>query len=210
MSKFVVDHMEDGMHEWCVLEYNHMIMVVGKENMYFTSLSDACLATMPEELKRANCLKEGVLDLPGVDSKDICLLDPSATEPLKPEDADTFKYFLFGGILGDDPPRDRTKELRKLGFAGRHLGPVQMSTDTAVNVTKRVVVDKVPLDEIPFMDNPEVYFSKHESVSLPFRYIADIKEVSTADGQKKTVRKPIMPPGMLQLIKKDSERSLDF
>lgn len=37
---------------------------------------------------------------------------------------------------------DRTKELRKLGFAGRHLGPIQMSTDTAVNVARRVAVDK--------------------------------------------------------------------
>jgi hypothetical protein len=37
---------------------------------------------------------------------------------------------------------DRTGELRKLGFAGRRLGPVQMTTDTAVNVTKRVVEDR--------------------------------------------------------------------
>jgi hypothetical protein len=37
---------------------------------------------------------------------------------------------------------DRTGELRKLGFEGRRLGPVQMTTDTAVNVTKRVVEDR--------------------------------------------------------------------
>ncbi|KAG2225052.1 hypothetical protein INT45_003252 [Circinella minor] len=210
MAKFVVDHMEDGMHEWCVLEYKHMISVVGKENMHFSSLSDACLASMPEELKEAYCHKENVLNLPGVDPKDVCLLDPSATEPLKPEDGDTFKYFLFGGILGDDPPRDRTKELRKLGFANRHLGPVQMSTDTAVNVTKHVVDNKVPLDQVPYIDGPEVFFSKHESVNMPFRYIAETKEIITKSGEKKSIRKPIMPPGMLELLKKDSEQSLDF
>lgn len=49
--------------------------------------------------------------------------------------------FLYGGILGDDPPRDRTGELRKLGFEGRHLGATQMTTDTAVKVTKMVVED---------------------------------------------------------------------
>lgn len=43
---------------------------------------------------------------------------------------------------GDDPPRDRTSELRALGFPGRHLGPVQMTTDTALGVTKMVVCDK--------------------------------------------------------------------
>ena len=30
----------------------------------------------------------------------------------------------------------------QLGFPGRHLGSVQMTTDTALGVTKRVVVDK--------------------------------------------------------------------
>jgi ribosome biogenesis SPOUT family RNA methylase Rps3 len=44
--------------------------------------------------------------------------------------------------LGDDPPRDRTAQLRALGFPARHLGPVQMTTDTALGVTKMVVQDK--------------------------------------------------------------------
>ncbi len=46
--------------------------------------------------------------------------------------------------LGDDPPRDRTAELRALGFPTRHLGSVQMTTDTALGVTKRIVVDRGP------------------------------------------------------------------
>lgn len=61
---------------------------------------------------------------------------------IAPEDADKFDVFLYGGILGDDPPRDRTGELRKLGFEGRHLGEKQMTTDTAVGVTKKVIEDQ--------------------------------------------------------------------
>lgn len=68
------------------------------------------------------------------------------------------------------PPRDRTSELRVLGFPNRHLGPVQMTTDTALGVTKIVVQDKsmfmhsrtlkigsdklsvaAPLSQIPFI-----------------------------------------------------------
>lgn len=37
---------------------------------------------------------------------------------------------------------DRTSELRKKGFEGRRLGPKQMTTDTAVRVTRMVVQDK--------------------------------------------------------------------
>jgi len=72
----------------------------------------------------------------------VCLLDPKAPKVLSPEDAEIFDWFLYGGILGDDPPRDRTGELRKLGFEGRHLGAVQMTTDTALGVTKLVVEDQ--------------------------------------------------------------------
>lgn len=35
--------------------------------------------------------------------------------------------------------QDRTSELRKKGFTGRRLGPVQMTTDTAVRVTRMVI-----------------------------------------------------------------------
>jgi hypothetical protein len=53
-----------------------------------------------------------------------------------------FFFFFFLRKTGDDPPRDRTAELRALGFPTRHLGPVQMTTDTALGVAKRVVVDR--------------------------------------------------------------------
>ena len=49
---------------------------------------------------------------------------------------------LINTPTGDDPPRDRTAQLRSLGFPTRHLGPVQMTTDTALGVTKSVVQDK--------------------------------------------------------------------
>jgi len=45
-----------------------------------------------------------------------------AEEELKPEDAEKFDLVLFGGILGDHPPRDRTETLRKEGYTLRHLG----------------------------------------------------------------------------------------
>jgi len=69
-----------------------------------------------------------------------------------------------------------------------------MTTDTAVRVTRMVVHDRVPLEAIPYIDHPELKINKHESTEMPFRY------VKGKDGQ------PIMPEGMVDLIKKDSER----
>lgn len=99
---------------------------------------------------------------------------------------------------------DRTSELRKKGFEGRRLGPKQMTTDTAVRVTRLVVQDRsesipcrvvgclatghalltwpVPLDKVPHVDFPELKFNEHESTEMPFRYVVD------ESGN------PIMPP----------------
>lgn len=43
----------------------------------------------------------------------MCLLDMRGKETLSTNDKNLFKVFVFGGILGDNPPRDRTKELRE-------------------------------------------------------------------------------------------------
>jgi ribosome biogenesis SPOUT family RNA methylase Rps3 len=45
---------------------------------------------------------------------------------------------------------------------------------------------------------------------MPFRYIAEKKTVKTKDGEQKEIKKPLMPPGMLELLKKDNEMTLDF
>jgi len=43
---------------------------------------------------------------------------------MEPADKNKFDVFIFGGILGDHPPRDRTKVLRDLGFELRGLGKI--------------------------------------------------------------------------------------
>ncbi|KAF9031361.1 DUF431-domain-containing protein [Hymenopellis radicata] len=193
---------------WATLEYAHMRILAGENSeVHFTHLSqssrDALNASFTEEdsLASASCFQEGVMDrinALGLSVSDVCLLDPKADQELAPPDGDgRFKWFLFGGILGDDPPRDRTAELRVLGFPGRRLGPIQMTTDTALGVTKIVVEDKVPLDKIPYVDYPTITFNKQESVEMPFRYIA-------------TGSEPRLPPGMRELLHEDLNKSFDF
>ncbi|KKY22951.1 hypothetical protein UCDDS831_g03386 [Diplodia seriata] len=168
---FVVEHLDPELEAWSSLEY----AAIARE-----SRAVQCrflLSSVPETLK----LPEKLVHIDGLEVEHdsienlfekakVCLLDPAAKQELSPADGDHFDVFLFGGILGDDPPRDRTSELRKKGFEG------------------------LPLESIPFVDNPEIRVDAHESTEMPFRY------VTNKDGQ------PIMPEGMMELIKKDSER----
>ncbi|KAF2840542.1 DUF431-domain-containing protein [Patellaria atrata CBS 101060] len=194
---YVVEHLDPELEAWSALEYK----AIAKECV--ESGSRFLLSSVPESLKIPHDLKntKGLnVEHRGIEElykEGICLLDPAASKELSPEDGDLFQAFLFGGILGDDPPRDRTSELRKKGFEGRRLGPVQMTTDTAVRVTRMIVQDQVPIDKIPYIDHPELKINKHESTEMPFRY------VRAGDGQ------PIMPEGMLDLIKKDSEKGFE-
>lgn len=165
------------------------------------------MSCLPQDFKIPNIISSvpsfiaehrGVEELyPDDKKKKVCLLDPAAEKDLSPADGEEFEAFLFGGILGDDPPRDRTSELRKKGFTGRRLGPVQMTTDTAVRVTRLVVESKLALDKIPSVDFPELKFSEHESTEMPFRYVTNEKG------------EPIMPEGMLELIKKDADKAIN-
>ncbi|CAE6510241.1 unnamed protein product [Rhizoctonia solani] len=211
---FVIEHMEDDDEEsksvppWVYLEYRQMISIAGPaSSVLFTHLSSSSRAALNSALASVQDSSKfevhslGILDVMkqhGVDLNKICLLDPKAEKELSPSDGESFSWFLFGGILGDDPPRDRTSELRRLGFPNRHLGSVQMTTDTALGVTKRVVVDKVPLQNIPYIDHPTIRFNAKESVEMPFRYITDSKG------------EPILPEGMKVLLKEDLNKGFDF
>ncbi|PYI26290.1 DUF431-domain-containing protein [Aspergillus indologenus CBS 114.80] len=196
----VVEHLDPELGAWSALEYGCIAREAHASGSRFLLSSVPTSLQMPEDLAATpglNVEHRSVEEIFADRKSRVCLLDPSATVELSPADAETFDVFLFGGILGDDPPRDRTSELRKKGYAGRRLGPVQMTTDTAVRVTRLVVHDKIPLEEIKYVDHPEILINEHERTEMPFRYVVD------KDGQ------PIMPPGMVDLIKKDADQGID-
>ncbi|CAA7263302.1 unnamed protein product [Cyclocybe aegerita] len=214
----VPEHMEEdeetpkSIPPWVELEYAHMRILAGSTSqVQFTHLSKSSCESLNSifnassssnpGLSAFSCHQQGVVGLMkdlGVPIDQVCLLDPKAEKELSPEDGDgQFQWFLFGGILGDDPPRDRTSELRVHGFPTRHLGPIQMTTDTALGVTTIVVHGRIPLQDIPYTDYPTIRFNAKESVEMPFRYIADGKE-------------PRLPPGMKKLLYEDLNKGFDF
>jgi len=200
---YVVEHMEEDYGEWCHLEYIHMIEGVrgSGHRVRFTNLPDDAAAKLRAAAPDADCGAASV-HVPGTlpAGARVCLLDPKATEPLQPGDAALFDTFVFGGILGDDPPKYRTSELHSLGAATRHLGPVQMTTDTAVLVTHAVVGLGQPLDQLPYLDRPDVVLGPHESINLPFRYLT----VPGPDGAPA----PRLPRGMMEHLRDSMDEPL--
>lgn len=201
--KYIIEHMEDGFSEWVTLEYSRIIRDVGKENLLLTSLpAGTTEKDIPSRLLDLGLqwTKEECINIdPGKFVKEkVCLLDPAAEIDLTPEDSDKFEYFVFGGILGSHPRIDRTGILRKkYGFAGRRLGELQMTTDTAVRTTQKIINEKIKFSDIKFIDYPEIKYNKYESTEMPFRYVLDDEGT------------PILPEGMLELIKRDAEQSID-
>ncbi|KAF3385316.1 Protein arginine N-methyltransferase SFM1 [Penicillium rolfsii] len=186
---FVVEHLDPELGPWSALEYAAIARESHANGARFLLSSVPAELQMPAELAATKGLEveqRGVEEI-FADRKDkVCLLDPSAKTELSPEDGDVFEVFLFGGIL------DRTSELRKKGYIGRRLGPKQMTTDTAVRVTRMVVHERgtwlmnapphiVPLEKISYVDYPEILINEHERTEMPFRYVVD------ANGE------PIMP-----------------
>ncbi|CAH2352074.1 protein arginine N-methyltransferase Sfm1p [[Candida] railenensis] len=200
--KYIIEHMEEGFSEWVILEYSQIIRDVGKENLILTSLPESTTEKdIPQRLLDLGLhwtTRECVEIDGGLDFSRVCLLDPAAEVDLTPEDSSKFDYFVFGGILGSHPRIDRTGILRKkYGFAGRRLGKLQMTTDTAIRTTTRIIENKTKFENIKFLDYPEIRFNKYEATEMPFRYITD------ENGE------PILPRGMLEHIKKDAEQSID-
>ncbi|KAJ9654391.1 hypothetical protein H2198_006553 [Neophaeococcomyces mojaviensis] len=196
---FVVEHLDPELGPWSALEYKTIDQETKQAGCDFilSSVPDSLLQSQELQDVGASARSDSV-EVYFADIKDkICLLDPAAKQELEPADAQKFEVFLFGGILGDDPPRDRTSELRKKGFAGRRLGPVQMTTDTAVRVTRAVVLEGQKLEDVPYVDFPELKLNEHESTEMPFRYVVDKN------------KEPIMPNGMIDLIKADADKGFD-
>ncbi|KAG1791989.1 SAM-dependent RNA methyltransferase [Suillus plorans] len=200
---YVIEHMEEdettpkSLPPWVELEYAHMIMLAGiNGRVEFTHLShnsssslDARLASINQPSASHHVHTQSVMELleqNNIPITRVCLLDPKAQTVLAPEDGKIFDHFLFG-----------VRSLRQLGFPSRQLGSMQMTTDTALAVTKRVIDDKVQLNAIPYVDFPTITFNAKESVEMPFRYIVNGKE-------------PVLPPGMRELLHEDLNKSVIF
>ena len=162
--KYVIEHMENKLYKWCLLEYRNISRIVNKNNLIFANIKSKKLK------KYGKVIGKSAYEL---NLKRACILDIDAKKNLKYKDKKKFDYLIFGGILGDNPRRYRTRRLvKKLRFKTRNLGKKQMSTDNAV-LTSYLIMKGKKLKDVKFIDNLEIKINKHLSVVLPYRYVLE-------------------------------------
>ena len=177
MMKFVIEHLEPELYEWCLIEYGHISEIVGKKNLIFTNIKDKKSQNKLNKFGTAYDKKISELDFEG-----ICVLSQYSKKQLTASDRDKFKYFVFGGILGDNPAKKRTNAMikdlksKKIKFEERSLGNRQMPTDNAAYAAKRILEGR-KLNDFKFADEIEIQINENESVILPFRYVVDNNKV---------------------------------
>ncbi len=170
--KFVIEHLEPELYEWCLIEYQHISKIVGKNNLIFTNINKKDI----KKLKRYSVVFDK--SFTKLRLNNICVLSQYSKKTLTTNDKNKFEYFVFGGILGDSPSKKRTQKLinnlkkNKIKFSTRNLGDRQMPTDVAAFVTKKILEGK-KLDDFKFVDELEIEINENESITLPFRYVVD-------------------------------------
>lgn len=188
---FAVEHLEPELSEWLLIEYEHAVKIAGKKSLVITNLKK------PEEAKRVSRFTRSdprsVWEI--FPQSKLLVLDPAARKALRPSDFSSEPVVVIGGILGDDPPQERTRKLLSSGLPRskkRHLGRGQLSIDGAVFVAKQVAAGW-ELDEIPLTREVEVQVCQNCSVVLPFTY-------PVVEG------KPLIAPKLVRYLKKKGLR----
>ena len=161
----IIAYCEEELSEWLWLEYKHS-SDIWEGDVVFTNVSGK--------------MKERLADIGRVDERafsevftNVIVLDPGASEALKPHDFDDSEGVVVGGILGYDVPKGRTEELvtHKAPMAKvRNLGEKQLTIDQAALVAKLVSMG-TQLSEIEITDSVEVARDDIESILLPYGYV---------------------------------------
>jgi len=176
---FIIEHLEETLGQWILLEYENVAKIVGKENLIVTNIKDN--KEILTKIANTVVSESAVEFLKKFKSANIIVLDPQAEIVLEPEDfvENRLNVVIVGGILGDHPPKGRTHELltkkflrRNYEVKVRHLGKEQLTIDGAVYVAYQILRGK-RVSEIPFTIGltiiRKVGYVEHEII-LPYKY----------------------------------------
>jgi len=138
--KIVVEHLEPKLSTWLLFEYENTSKLLRK-NILFTNVKSRYARWKLRGLGGVE--RRSVLDI--FPHEKLVILDPRAKKALAPRDLNGDAIAVVGGILGDRPPRGRTRTLltSKAPKAKiRNLGRDQFPIDSAVYVIQTIMHGK--------------------------------------------------------------------
>ncbi len=194
----VIEHLEPILTKWMYLEYKHVSALAGQDYLIITNVSDEKTRNKLSELGKVREESISVL-IDEIEHDKAIVLEPKATEKLKPSDFDAEKILvIIGGIMGDHPPKGRTWELLTSRLLEkvipRSLGSGQLSIDGAAYVALQVASGR-RLEEIPLVENVEIevpspFLGIKNTIILPFTY-------PVVGG------KPLLAPGLVEYLRRE-------
>ena len=199
---FVIEHLEPEIGRWLYIEYMHSSEIVGKSKIMFTNVKNRNAALLLSKLGKTQFKSFAEIFKP----EEVVILAPQAQKLLTPEDFKGKKAVIIGGILGDHPPKGRTRKFLTTKFPKatvRNIGRGQFSIDGAVYVAKLVSEGK-KLDEIPIMMGLAV---KLNEIYLPYAEIYLPYAYPLRDG-KPVIHKELIEYLRSEEIVQDEERIL--
>ena len=166
---FVIEHLEPVLSKWAWLEYKHASEIVGRERLLITNVKDPREASI---LKRIAIVSSMSITEVGSPPERVLVLDPQAFKRLDTCDMKDVDFVVIGGIMGDHPPRGRTRVLltsRLPGCKARNLGEGQFSVDGAIYMAF-MVSKGASLSQIPVVNGLEIRVNEYFTIELPYMF----------------------------------------
>jgi ribosome biogenesis SPOUT family RNA methylase Rps3 len=168
--KIVIEHLEEHLGRWLLLEYENLSKHIGQENIIYSNIKRESWIYKLQGL--GEVWRDSILEYPYKER--LIILDPTAEKMLKPRDIKEEDMIVVGGILGDAPPKHRTYRyitsrliddgVRAFNI-GREIYPIDASAIIAYYIYKGKT-----LEEINCVKRLEVRYSDKSILVLPFSY----------------------------------------
>jgi len=135
----IIENLEECPSPWLMSEYRYVADLFNNE-VIFTNVK----GKMRKALEGLGKVHEIGFDIlaDGLSLRKVIILDPSAGEELTHQDLRDADAVVIGGIMGDYPPKERTKTMITSRFPRgipRNLGKKQLTIAGAAYVLKKVM-----------------------------------------------------------------------
>lgn len=198
----IIEHLEKQFGIWVFLEYRHSSIIYGKEYIWFTNVPLKYRRILG---KYGRVFSESIVVLVKknmINKKEVLILDPQSKKKLTYNDLLNYKYIIVGGILGDHPPRGRTKKLltdNLPDIESRNIGEKQYSIDGSIYYVNYLWRNK-SMDRYQYVDGVEIE-TLNGSIYLPFRYPVVNGKPLLAPGLKEYLVNGSIPDNILNELK---------